>query len=81
MERFYIDIRNGTGLTRDGEGQEFLDLAAAREQAVASIRSILSDELLQGKVDLRGQAEIRTGQGVVLKLPFREALQLFLDGC
>jgi hypothetical protein len=81
MPHYYLNVINGSGLTRDREGEDFPDLHAAREKAAESVRSILSDELRSaGMINLRGRIEIVDLHGaVMLTLPFREAVQLMLE--
>ena len=80
MARFYLNMSNGIGFVRDEEGQELPDLDAAREAAIAGIRSILSDEAKQGLLDLRGTVEITDESGQVLMVvPFKEAVELKLS--
>jgi hypothetical protein len=79
MPRVYFHLFNSGGRFADEEGREVPDLGTARALAMQEIRSILSDEAKQGKVDLRGRIEI-TGDddaalGVVL---FSDAVDLFL---
>lgn len=51
MPIFYLDIADGR-LIQDDTGQEFPDLATAEAEAVASARSILRDEIWQGRLPL-----------------------------
>ena len=58
MPRFRFNLYNSTGFVEDEEGRELPDLAAARHEAMNDIRSILSEEITAGRVDLRGRLEI-----------------------
>jgi hypothetical protein len=58
MPRFHLHLHNGLGFTPDDEGLEFADAAAARKEAIRSIRSIVSEEVKQGSIDLNGRVEI-----------------------
>jgi|KBSSwiStaDraftv2_1062776.scaffolds.fasta_scaffold1012805_2 hypothetical protein len=81
MPHFYLHIRNGAGYDEDPEGQELADLDAARLAAIDGVRSVLSEEMRQGQVDLTGAIEIADGDGnVLLIVHFRDAVQLKLDG-
>jgi hypothetical protein len=81
MPHFYLHIRNGGGYDEDPEGQELPDLDAARLAAIDGVRSVLSEELRQGQVDLNGAIEIADDDGnILLIVPFRDAVQLKLDG-
>ena len=77
MPRFHLHLYDGLGLTADDEGTEVASLAAAREEAIRSIRSLVSEDAKGGRIDLSGRVEIvgEDGQsmGVVL---FTDAVQL-----
>ncbi|MET0249452.1 MAG: hypothetical protein ABW164_06960 [Sphingobium sp.] len=78
MQRLYFDIHNGTGLTEDHEGQA-MPIEEARAFAIRSIRSILSDEVLHGMLDVTGRIEIRTGSGESMgRVKFDEAIEMRL---
>jgi hypothetical protein len=77
--RYFFDIQNGHGFVADEEGLELDSLDAARAEALTSIRSILSDEIGRGLVDLTGELRVRDAHGVrVLALPFTEAVDVRL---
>jgi hypothetical protein len=77
MPRYYFHIHNGTGLTSDEEGQELSGPGEAHEAALAGIRSILSDELEAGGIDLDGRIEITDGAGGATRsVPFGEAVDV-----
>lgn len=48
MPRYYLNIR-WDGQNEDLDGEEFEDLAQAREEAVISIREIVADDVRNGK--------------------------------
>jgi hypothetical protein len=77
MPRFFFHLVNATGHVRDEEGEEFPDIVAARENAVAGIRSIVSDECKAGRVDLRGRIEVARASGeVVQAVEFADAVEV-----
>lgn len=77
MTRYYLHINNGGGYVEDTEGQELDDLDAARAAAIEGVRSLLSEEAIQGQLDLSGRIEIADGDGnILLILPFSDAVQL-----
>jgi hypothetical protein len=51
MPLFYFDIANGR-LIEDDSGQDFPDLEAAMREAISSARSIMRDEIWQGRLPL-----------------------------
>jgi hypothetical protein len=79
MTRFYLHLHDGTGVLPDVEGVEAANLNKAALLAIASIRSLLSDDVRSGMIDLRGRIEIADADQMVLQVvPFREAVVLML---
>jgi hypothetical protein len=75
MPHFYLHVRNVKTYAPDEEGEDFPDLAAAREKALIGARSILSEEVKGGALDLRGAIEIADEKGeIVLTVPYSEAV-------
>jgi len=73
--RYYFHLQNSSGTVEDLEGQVLSGVEEAREVALASVRSIISDESKAGSVDLRGRIEVVDAAGErVLVLPFSEAV-------
>jgi hypothetical protein len=81
MARFFLHLYNAIGEARDPEGQELPDLEAARQSALAGVRSIISSEAREGRIDLRGRVEIVGEQGAtLLVVSFEDAFELHLQG-
>ncbi len=77
MPRFYLHLYNGLGLTADDEGLDLPDLAAARDEAILSIRSLVSEEAKQGRINLDGRVEIAAEDGSCLQtIYFADAVAL-----
>jgi hypothetical protein len=76
MPTYFFELRNHHGVVRDPNGQTFPDVAAARKQAVDTVRSIISDEVKRGSIDLRGRIQVSDARGLVLTLPFAEAVEV-----
>ncbi|MBU3077526.1 DUF6894 family protein [Sphingomonas quercus] len=77
MPHYYFDLHNGTGLTRDEEGLDLVDEAAARAVSLETIRSILSDEARSGSLDLVGRIDVRGAAGeTVMSISFEDAVQV-----
>jgi uncharacterized heparinase superfamily protein len=77
MPHYFFDLVNGSGLTRDDEGQELPDLEAARLEAIRQARPIIAEEVLNGRIDLTGRIVVRSdGPDSVLELPFGEAVHV-----
>ena len=75
MPLYYFHLRNGLGFTRDEEGQELADVAAAMDVAVLSVRSLIAAEASEGRIDLRGRIEVRDHEDAPLfDLPFADAI-------
>ena len=74
MSRFFFHLHNGIGLIQDEYGRELPDLARVRAEAVKGIRSVVGDEVLNGRIDLRGRIEVVDEEGkVVATVTFEEA--------
>lgn len=77
MSRYFFHIRNGFGDAEDEEGRDLPGLDAVRDEALKGVRSLLSEEVLAGVVDLRGRLDVVDGDGrTVLTMPFAEALTI-----
>ncbi len=76
MPRYYFHLRNCPDCI-DEEGRELSDATAAYAAAVMEARSILSEDVLQGKLPLGGSIEVKDERGnIVLTLPFRSAIRI-----
>ena len=77
MPRYYLHLYNCLGDVRDDEGEELSALEDARDCAFQAIRDILSEEVRQGRIDLRGRIEIAdAGKRVVEIVPFSDAVEI-----
>ena len=77
MPIYFLHVFNRTGCSRDEEGMDLPDLAAAREAAVEGIRSILRDEVAHGMIDFEGRVEIEEeGGAVVMVVSYAEAVEM-----
>jgi hypothetical protein len=80
MPHYYFHVTNSTGFVKDEEGRELSSIEAARREGVSDIRSILSEEVKLGRLDLRGHIEITNEEGTVVSLlPFEDAIKLSLQ--
>lgn len=80
MPRFYLHLRFGPDFVEDDEGYDLADVEAARAEAVAGVRSIISDEVRTGRINLAACIDIADASGSVLTtLRFRDAVTLLLD--
>lgn len=75
MARYYFHIRDRDKLIEDTEGQEFLDEAAIRAEALASARELLAEGILLGETMEHRTFEIMDARGgIVATIPFSDAL-------
>jgi hypothetical protein len=63
MSRFYFHVRMGERFIADQEGSDFLDIAAARLEALATARDVLADAIRSGKDDIPEAFVIADGEG------------------
>lgn len=79
MARYFLHITNRIGFAADEEGVETDTLAGAVEQAKEGIRSIISDEAVQGRIDLNGRVDIADESGTVRQIvPFADAFEIMM---
>ena len=79
MTRYHFNVHNGFGFLRDEEGRALPGLAAAREEGLKGARSIIADEVLQGRADLRGRLEIVDDDDrILMTIGFAEAVEVLL---
>lgn len=77
MPHYHLNLFNSAD-TIDHEGRDFLDLAAAKDEAIRSARELMAEHLKAGKpIDLEHRIEITDNEGKVLAhLPFRELITI-----
>lgn len=81
MPRYFLHIVNSVGRVRDEDGSEHPDARSAREEAILSIRAILSEEVrMEGKLDLGGHIEITDEHGTVLEIVTFSSAVLVTNG-
>jgi hypothetical protein len=74
---YFFNLFNDTGPVRDEEGRELPDLDAAKAEAIRNARSIMSDEVRQGRLDLCAHIDVvDEGQAILFTLRFDEALSI-----
>jgi hypothetical protein len=77
MAKYYLHIQNAHGHAEDEEGVEVASLAEAQELAVTGIRSLLSAEVMNGTMNLKGRIDIADEQGTILvTVPFKDAIKV-----
>lgn len=76
MERYFLHLVDGK-VIRDEEGQEFDNLDAAKEEAIASARSLMREAIWKGRLPLNESIEIADVSGRVLHtIPFRDVITI-----
>lgn len=79
MPHYHFNIHNGAGFTPDEEGLELSSESAARVHAIRGARSLMSADVLDGKLDLGGRIEVTDDQDdEVLTVRFTEAVRVHL---
>lgn len=77
MPLFYFHVYDRILVAPDDEGLELANIEVARDEAVRGARSILSDDILRGCIDLSGRIEVAGEDGtILLTLPFRDAFEI-----
>ena len=76
MVRYYFHLRDGEDLLLDPEGQELPSLDAVRKVTLASARSIISNDVRGGRVDLTCHVDVEDASGAIVhSLPFEDAVE------
>jgi hypothetical protein len=77
MPRFYFHVHGASGSTPDEQGRDLPDLEVARREAVKGVRSLLSADIVDGRLDLRSLIQVTDECGnVLLTIPFRQAVEV-----
>jgi hypothetical protein len=76
MPRYFFNVYNDE-TSLDEEGSDFPDLAAARAHAIAGARSLMSDTLKEGRIDLSHHIAIVDEDGRLLAdVAFGDAVEV-----
>jgi hypothetical protein len=76
VPRYFFDIFDHA-VSLDDEGIELADAEAARQAALAGARSMMCDELAQGRLTLHHRIEVRDEAGdELLSLTFGDAVTI-----
>jgi hypothetical protein len=80
VPRFYFHLHDRFGPVPDPDPRELPDLDVVRAQALKGARSIICEDVCEGRVDLTGRIDVLDAKGtLVLSLPFSEAVELVLE--
>jgi hypothetical protein len=81
VPRFYFHVCDGNGLTVDEEGRELKGSKEARSAAVTDARSIMAEEMREGRLDLASFIEVEDESHVHLfTVTFEEAVSVQRPG-
>ena len=77
MPLYHFNIRNSFGFAADEEGLDLSSEKDARMQAIRGARSLMSAEVLEGRLDLNGQIEVTDEQnGEVMTIRFSDVVHV-----
>ena len=77
VPRFYFHLCNGLEFAEDAEGVELADYAAARRNAVRSLRGVMSGDLLNGNVNTASFIEVEDEKHELIEtVSFADVVQL-----
>jgi hypothetical protein len=65
MTRYFLNVHDGV-TALDSEGIELFDLNAARNEAIAGLRGIVAEQILEGRMLMDENIKISNNMGVVL---------------
>ena len=75
MPCFYFHVCDGEGFCEDPEGLELPDVAAARDSAIRSARSMMVEQLMAGKLNLASFIEVEDEErNLLFTVTFEEAV-------
>ena len=75
MPRYHFHLHVAEGPLADEEGQLFDGVEAAREEAIRGARSLVAEDVLNGRLDLEGRVEVADEDGRLLfAVSFAEAV-------
>jgi hypothetical protein len=76
MPRYFLHVKDASGLLQDPDGQEFDDLAAARKEAIEAARELMAECLrLSQPLGLNREMAIADESGEIIStISFKAAL-------
>jgi hypothetical protein len=81
MALYYFHLRDGQDVLLDPEGVELADPAAVEQRALAAARSIMSSEVLEGRLPLDMRIDVEDSSGAVVhRLTFPDAIRILPAG-
>jgi hypothetical protein len=75
MARYYFHLFDDM-VTLDEEGVDLPDIAAARSNAITTIRGLICGDVQSGRLDLRHRVEVTNDKERLFTVSYGEALEL-----
>jgi hypothetical protein len=76
MPTYFFDLIKGSDLVEDDQGEDFVDIEAAKLEGLASARELLADAAKKGILATSPVYLIRNAAGDILAtIPFKDALK------
>lgn len=77
MPRYYFHLRDGEDVLLDPKGMELPDSLAIEAQALYEARSILSHDVMNGRIKLSQRIDVENEDGnIVHSIPFVDAVEV-----
>ena len=77
MPLYYFHLRDGTDHLLDPEGSLLANIGAAQTRALAAVRSLMSADVLDGRLRLDMHIDVEDEHGAVVhRLAFQDALEI-----
>ena len=77
MAHYFMHLRDGAEELLDPEGKEFASLSDLRRAVLDAARSLISEDVRQGVMDMRFRIDAEDERGaVVYRLPFKHAVSI-----
>jgi hypothetical protein len=77
VPKYFFHLRDGEDVLLDPEGMELADAEAIAAQALFEARSILSHDVMNGRIHLGQRIDVETAEGVIVhSLPFSGAVEI-----
>lgn len=77
MALYYFHLRDGKDVLLDPDGCQLDDMDAVKARALADARSIMSADILEGRLKLEMRIDVEDQAGrIVHRLPFADAIEI-----
>ena len=77
MALYFFHLRNGTDLLLDFDGREVDGIAAVQAAALKDARSIISDDVSNGRIRLEYRIDVQDAAGALVhKIAFEDAVTI-----